>query len=76
VNDFHDRIPDTENCSQDKKDDPEEMNEDDNVSKNRENHHIILPCCPLQVWTRGIAGLRKFILERSRSDLNNYGKQT
>jgi len=32
MKDFHNRIPDTGNRSDDQKDDPEEMNEDDTIS--------------------------------------------
>jgi hypothetical protein len=36
--DFRNKASNADNRSDEKKDDPEEMNEDDNVSKNRENH--------------------------------------
>ncbi len=39
---FHDRIPDPGNRSDDQKDDPDKMHEDDNVSKNNENHCTII----------------------------------
>ena len=49
VNDFHEWISLTGNGSDDQKHDPEEMNQDDNISKNSQIHRIILPCCPLLV---------------------------
>ncbi len=40
--DFRNKTSNAKNRSDDKKDDPEEMNEDNNVSKNRENHCTII----------------------------------
>jgi len=42
VYDFCNKASNADNRSDEKKDDPEQMNEDDNVSKNRENHRTII----------------------------------